>query len=377
MLPLWRSLGSQPAQWAHERAVRYPQRDHSNAGHARVGLVGPFPIEQRRARAVQRPARMQWVRRCAPPQLLRDVGHGSARRHPVEPGGESADDHAGSGGVGDDPVDESRPLVARLESRAAEGLIERESLTVLGRTRLSLGIALGTLLLEEKLTSAAKWTGRALLVANHLDEPAFATEALTMHANELRKSGRIGAAIVRLRHAIARSADASAGATACAMLARAAGEAGQVELFDDTMDDYRHHLDRAPDSGMLANEFTFREVHLRGLARTGRATRAIHLLRRSGGAAVLPAAPQWAAIERITAGDVLLAAHEREEAEAALTTGLRHAASARLPQQIQRAVRIAEAGKLNAVAHAGQMLLAQMTSLIPQSLGRRSRPDLS
>lgn len=266
-------------------------------------------------------------------------------------------------GHASDAVNELWPLVARLESRAAEGLIERESLAVLGRARLSLGVALGTLLPEEELTSAAKWTGRALLIATHLEEPAFMTDTITMHGNELRKAGRIPAAIIRLRHATARSADASTGATACAMLARAAGEAGQVELFDDTMSDYRQHLDRAPDSGMLANEFTFREVHLRGLASTGRAARAIEILRRSG-AAVSPAAPQWAAIERITAGDVHLAAHEREEAEAALTTGLRHAESARLPQQVQRAVRVATAGRLDAVADTGRTLLTRLVNLI-------------
>lgn len=266
-------------------------------------------------------------------------------------------------GRASDAVNELWPLVARLESRAAEGLVERESLAVLGRARLSLGVALGTLLPEEKLTSAAKWTGRALRIATRLDDPAFMTEALTMHGNELRKAGRIPAAIIRLRQASARSVDASTGATASAMLARAAGEARKAQLFDDTVSDYRQYLDRAPDSGMLANDFTYREVHLRGLARTGRSARAIEILRRSG-AAVSPAAPQWVAIERITAGDVLLAANEREAAEAALTTGLRHAESARLPQQVQRAVRVATVGKLDAVADAGRILLARLSDLI-------------
>jgi tetratricopeptide (TPR) repeat protein len=262
-----------------------------------------------------------------------------------------------------DAVNELWPLVARLESRAAEGLIERESLAVLGRARLSLGVALGTLLPEEKLTSAAKWTGRALIVAEHLDEPAFTAEALTMHGNELRKAGRIPAAIIRLRHAIARTSDASTGATASAMLARAAGEAGKSALFDETMSEYRRNLDRAPDSGMLANEFTFREVHLRGLASTGRAARAIEVLR-SSEATASPAAPQWAAIERITAAGVLLAVHEREEAEAALSTGLRHAQSGRLPHQIQRAVRIAATYKLDAVADAGRTIVTRLANLV-------------
>ncbi len=262
-------------------------------------------------------------------------------------------------------IDELWPLIARLESRATEGLIERESLAVLGRARLSLGVALGTLLPEENVTSAAKWTGRALLVAEHLEEPAFMTEALTMHGNELRKAGRIPAAIIRLQHAISRSSDAGTGAAATAMLARAAGEAGQKELFDDTLRNYRRHLDRAPDSGMLANEFTFREIHLRGLARTGRAARAIEILRGCT-ATVSPAAPQWAAIERITAGDVLLAVHEREEAETALTMGLRHAYSASLPQQVQRAVRVATAGRLHAVADKGRTFLTRLADLVPR-----------
>ncbi|MGH3565040.1 MAG: helix-turn-helix domain-containing protein [Pseudonocardia sp.] len=262
-----------------------------------------------------------------------------------------------------DAVNELWPLVARLESRAAEGLIERESLAVLGRARLSLGVALGTLLPEEKLASAARWTGRALLVAMHLDEPAFTTEALTMHGNELRKAGRIPAAIARLRHAIARSSDSGTAAAASATLARAAGEAGQAELFDDTMRGYRRHLDRAPDSGMLANEFTYREVHLRGLASTGRAAHAIEIMR-GADVAVSPAAPQWAAIERITAADVLLAVHEREEAEVALTTGLRNAEAAHLPHQVQRAVRLATVGKLDAVAEAGRTMLTRLADLV-------------
>ena len=263
-------------------------------------------------------------------------------------------------------IDELWPLVARLESRAAEGLIERDSLAVLGRARLSLGIALGNRLPEEKLASAAKWTGRALVVAKHLGEPAFFTEALTMHGNELRKAGRIPAALMRLRHALARSTDASTGATASAMLARAAGEARQTNLFDDTMRDYRRYLDRAPDSGMLANEFTFREVYLRGLLSTKRAVQAIEILRSSEPAASA-AAPQWAAIERITAGDVLLAAHEREDAEAALNAGLRHAESAQLPHQVQRAVRVATANELESVSDAGRTLLKRLADLDVES----------
>ena len=143
-----------------------------------------------------------------------------------------------------DAVNELWPLVARLEARAAEGFMERDSLTILGRARLCLGVALGTLLPDEKLTSAAKWTGQALIVAERLDLPELTLHALTMHGNELRKAGRVGAAIARLQRAVAQSTDATSRATACAMLARAAGEARRTELFDTAMCGYRLQLDR-------------------------------------------------------------------------------------------------------------------------------------
>ncbi|MGH3613504.1 MAG: helix-turn-helix domain-containing protein [Pseudonocardia sp.] len=265
-------------------------------------------------------------------------------------------------GHASDAVNELWPLVARLEARSAEGFMERDSLFVLARARLSLGVALGTLLPDEKLTSAAKWTGQALIIAERLGEPDLTTHTLTMHGNELRKAGRVAAAIVRLQRAVVRSTDAGSRATACAMLARAAGEAGHAELFDVTMNDYRHQLDQAPDAGMLANEFTFREVQLRGLAATGRAALAARLLSQSD-APNAPVAPQWAVIERITIGDVLLAIDDPEGAEEALLAGLRGAESFRLPHQVQRAVRIATAGRLDAVTEAEHALIIRLAAL--------------
>ncbi|ANY06622.1 hypothetical protein AFB00_10315 [Pseudonocardia sp. HH130630-07] len=257
-------------------------------------------------------------------------------------------------------VDELWPLVARLESRASEGSLERESLIILVRARLRLGVTLGTLLPEENLAHAAKWTGRALLAATHLDDAELTTRVLAMHGNELRKAGRTAASISRLQLAVSRASDTTIAAAASAMLARAYGEAGREDLFDGAMRSYRSHLDRAPESGMLATEFTYREIHLRGLADTGRTAEAHRLMQRSN-AAVAPPAPQWAAIERITAGRVLLATGEREEAEAALIVGLRLAESARLPHQVQRAVRVAISGGLHSVTETGRTLLLRLT----------------
>ena len=262
-------------------------------------------------------------------------------------------------GHASDAVNELWPLVARLEARAAEGLLERGSLFVLSRARLSLGVALGTLLPDEKLTSAAKWTGQALLVAERLGGQDLTTHILTMHGNELRKAGRIGAAIGRLRRAVERSADAGVRATVCAMLARAAGEAGDTELFDATMDDYRRQLDRAPDAGMLANEFSYREIRLRGLVATGRTTEAARLMTQPI-TYTAPVAPQWMVIEQITCGDVLLGIHDPQGAQESLLAGLHSAESAHLPHQAQRAVRIANAGRLDAAVEAGRATVTRL-----------------
>jgi hypothetical protein len=55
-----------------------------------------------------------------------------------------------------------------------------------------------------------------------------------------------------------------------------------------------------------------------------------------------PAAHQWAAIERITTGDVLLTIDERASAADALLIGLAEAESTGLPHQAQRALAIAD-----------------------------------
>jgi transcriptional regulator with XRE-family HTH domain len=183
--------------------------------------------------------------------------------------------------------------------------------------------------------------------------------ALTMHGNELRKSGRVGAAIARLQRAVAESTDADSRATASAMLARAAGEARRAELFDTTMRDYRMQLEQTAGAGMLTNEFTFREIHLRGLVATGRAAAAARLMSHPTPPRT-PVAPQWAAIERITIGDVLLAANERMSAAEALLTGLSEAESTGLPHQAQRALAIADAGRLLEVAEVARSVVTRL-----------------
>ena len=119
-----------------------------------------------------------------------------------------------------DAINELWPLVARLEARAADGFVDRESLSLLGRARVSLGVALGNRLPEEKLATAARWTGQALVIAERVATEKTLAHTLAMHGNELRKAGHVTAAISRLRRAVALSQNPERRNAACAMLAR-------------------------------------------------------------------------------------------------------------------------------------------------------------
>jgi transcriptional regulator with XRE-family HTH domain len=161
-------------------------------------------------------------------------------------------------------VNELWPLVARLEARAAEGYVERDILVLLAQGRTALGVSLGTVLPEERLSAAARWTGRALAVAECLEDQAFLAHALRMHGNELRKADRSKAAVARLIRAVELSTNHEGRGVAYALLARAAGEMGNQALFDEAINGFRESLDGDGGYGMLFNPFTLREVQLRG-----------------------------------------------------------------------------------------------------------------
>jgi transcriptional regulator with XRE-family HTH domain len=260
-------------------------------------------------------------------------------------------------------VNELWPLVARLEARAAEGHIERETLVLIGQARLALGVSLGTVLPEERLVTAALWTGKALTVAQRLNDRPFLAHALRMHGNELRKADRARAGVARLQQAVHLSDTPEDRGTALALLARAAGEQGNPDLFDQALLAYRMLLEVDAGRSMLFNPFTFREIELRGLVNTGRTADAVRIIR-VGLPDAAPVAPQWHVIERVTAGQVLLAAGQREEADGALRTALVAAEGSRLPHQIQRAVRAAEASQFPDLARDGRASLDRLNAAL-------------
>ncbi|HEU5470775.1 MAG TPA: helix-turn-helix domain-containing protein [Actinophytocola sp.] len=260
-------------------------------------------------------------------------------------------------------VNELWPLTARLEARAANGDIERHTLVLLGRARLALGVSLGAVLPEERLAAAARWTGKALIIAERIDDPPLLAHTLRMHGNELRKANRIPAAIARLRRAVGLSADRVGHATALAFLARAAGEFGHRDLFDSAMARYRHVHDGWDGGGILAHPFTVREIHMRGLVSTGRAAAPAQIMQ-TAPADAMPSAPAWHVIERVTAGEVHLAAGDHDAADEALRTALTAAEAHRLPHQIQRAIRVAARGGLTGISTDGQGALVRVNRLL-------------
>jgi hypothetical protein len=106
-------------------------------------------------------------------------------------------------GHGAPAVNEIWPLVARLEARAADRMVDRDMLLLLARARAELGVSLGYVLPEERLAFVARWTGRALLLAKHLDDRELHAYTLRTNGNELRKAGHHTAALACLAHAVA------------------------------------------------------------------------------------------------------------------------------------------------------------------------------
>ncbi|MEU9074393.1 helix-turn-helix transcriptional regulator [Kitasatospora sp. NPDC048538] len=234
-------------------------------------------------------------------------------------------------------VAELWPLVARLEARTADGHTDLDTLRLLARARIGLGVALGHVLPEERLATAARWTGKGLSIARRLGDPDLQAHALRHHGNELRKSGLHLRALDRLAQARDTARTATERAEAVVLLARAAGTAGIAHVFDEAVEAGQRLLDEAPPTALFS-EFTIHEVRLRGLMSTGRVAEAVRQLDRAP-AAGLGATSQWRIIAAITAGQVLLRRGDLEGASEQLNAAIDGATLHRLPHQLQRIVR--------------------------------------
>ncbi|MDH6579392.1 helix-turn-helix transcriptional regulator [Kitasatospora sp. MAP5-34] len=257
-------------------------------------------------------------------------------------------------------VDELWPLVARLEARVADGHTEIDILRLLARARVSLGVALGHVLPEERLAAAARWTGKGLAVARRLQDPALHTHALRHHGNELRKVGLLGAALERLGQARALAGTPAERAEAVVLLARAAGEAGRATVFDQAVEEGSRLLERAPATALFS-PFSHYEVQLRGLMGTGRIKRAVDLLEQAPAPGPQTSA-QWRIICAITAGEVLMQRGDSSAASEQMRTAIDGAVVHRLPHQLQRVVRAS--GCLPDIQMQGNGALAQLRAEI-------------
>ncbi|MBU7600292.1 XRE family transcriptional regulator [Streptomyces sp. P38-E01] len=245
-------------------------------------------------------------------------------------------DIARQNGHAADAVAELWPLVARWEARIADGHAEREVVRLLARARVGLGVALGNVLPEERLPTAAHWTAKAVRLARFTEDPTFTSYALRMHGNELRKAGLHWAAVHRLRQAAALASDPRARAAVLPLLVRAAGELGDSQLFDTAISEAEALVDTVNHTS-LVNPAALYEIRLRGLISTGRTVAAVGLL---GPPASTTAAPQWRVIEAVTVGQVQLVAGDRSGAAHSLRSAAAEAARQRRPHQLQRIVRV-------------------------------------
>ncbi len=261
--------------------------------------------------------------------------------------------HTGQAAVA---VDELWPLVARLEARAADGHTDTDVLRLLARARVGLGVALGHILPEERLATAARWTGKGVAVARRLDDQTLHAHALRHHGNELRKAGLHHAALERLARARDLSRTPDDRAAAVILLARAAGTARATTVFDDAVTESRRLLETA-NTTALFSEFTLHEVQLRGLAATSRVPTAVELLERAPTAG-LRTSPQWRIISAITASQILLRRGDRDAAGEQMRAALQGAELHRLPHQVQRVIRSSD--RLPDVREQAQSTLARL-----------------
>ncbi|MFF4450179.1 helix-turn-helix domain-containing protein [Streptomyces sp. NPDC001502] len=241
-------------------------------------------------------------------------------------------------GHASEAVAELWPLVARLEARAGDGHTEREALHLLAAARIGLGTALGNVLPEERLATAAHWTGKSLDVVAFFNEPALTTTALRMHGNESRKAGLVGAAVNRLVRAASLAPNPTSRAAVLPLLARAAGVLGNAPLFDRAVQESKALLDEV-DHTSLVNPVALYEIELRGLIGTGRTRTAILRAEQAAPAATTTVAPQWRVIELITTGRVRLLAGDTQGAAELLVAAVHEARAQRLPHQLQRVLR--------------------------------------
>jgi transcriptional regulator with XRE-family HTH domain len=271
-------------------------------------------------------------------------------------------------------VSELWPLITRLEARVTAGYAEPEAMSLLARARMSLGVALGHLLPDEQLATAARWTGRALRIAWHLGDRPLLGLILRMHGNELRKAGHPAAGIIRLRQALQVDDHPVRRDAGLVLLARAAAESGQAGLFDTTASQCVKALETATEQDVLFNPFTVREVRLRGLLATRRTAQAADLAGHCP-AGSEPPSPHWRAIERITTAEVLARAGDEHAAQTMLTAAVSDAESLRLPHQVQRVIRLASEPGVLTGRTVHQQARAALTRLERQLTGTAGLAD--
>jgi transcriptional regulator with XRE-family HTH domain len=266
-------------------------------------------------------------------------------------------------GHGAEAINELWPLVTRLERRAADGHVERNVMHLLIRARAELGVSLGYVLPEERLAGAARWTGRALRLAETLADRDLLAYTLRVHGNELRKTGRLSAAVTRLQLATDLAGDRDR-PLCLIQLARAAGEIGHAALFDSTLE--QAQLSAEADTGIaLSSRCALHETHLRGLLQTGRTREAVNRLDSlPPNSTALPS--QWQAIVDVTTGEVLLARGDTKQASASFSEGLTIARQHRLPHQVQRVIR-ATATKLPELSTLACQVLSALRTVRPRS----------
>ena len=240
-------------------------------------------------------------------------------------------------------------------------------MSLLAQARMSLGVALGHLLPDEQLATAARWTGRALRIAWHLGTGRCSAWSCGCTATSCERQG------IPLPGS---SGSARPCRSKITRYVRVPGWSCWPARppSPGSRPVRRHHQPVRPGGreasaqDVLFSPFSVREVRLRGLLATGRDRSGCRMAERcpadSG-----PPSPHWRVIERITTAEVLARSADERTAEPMLTAAISDAETLRLPHQVQRIIRLASEPGVLAGQAVHQQARAALTRLDRQLTG--------
>ena len=243
-------------------------------------------------------------------------------------------------GRADEAVNELWPVFLRLEAQATQDKDNISLLLTLSAGQTALGVILGDLLPEEDLYVTAHYLKKAASIADEFGDNTLKAEIYRGCGNELRKHKQFSEALYYLEGALFFASDNLTRGLATLLLARAYGEMGDQDHFDEKIEEALPLLDKAAYFTATFNPIMIHEVHLRGLLNLRRFDKISSTLEKNNKSnMVFHIAPQWRVISHLTTAEAMFRIGSIDDGLAEIQSALVGAEVCKLPHQVQRAIR--------------------------------------